>query len=149
MTTEARRTGSLSTLHNRAAADLVAMNQTDWDCVDVLDWAGPITAGELARRVGLTSGAITGVVDRLERIGIVRRSADRADRRRVIIELVVSAERIDAPGFAELHRRFGALAADIDGVNEEFTDHELEVVARWLQVANQMLERSIERMRGG
>jgi hypothetical protein len=38
---EARRGGSLGTLHNRAAADLVGMNQTDWDCLDVLDWTGP------------------------------------------------------------------------------------------------------------
>ena len=44
--------------------------------LDVLDWAGPISAGDLAKRVGATSGAITGVIDRLERDGWVRRRRD-------------------------------------------------------------------------
>ena len=53
---------------------------------------GPITAGELAERTGLTTGAITGVIDRLEKAGFVRRVKDPDDRRRVIIEPL--AERI-------------------------------------------------------
>ena len=70
---EARRTGSLGTLHSRAAAPLAGLNATDWECLDVLDWIGPITAGELARRVGITSGAVTGAIDRLEALGLVDR----------------------------------------------------------------------------
>ena len=57
---EARRSGSLGALHGRAAAPLAGVNATDWECLDVLDWIGPITAGELAQRVGVTSGAVTG-----------------------------------------------------------------------------------------
>jgi DNA-binding MarR family transcriptional regulator len=62
---QARRSGSLGTLRSRAAAPLAGLNATDWECLDVLDWSGPITAGELARRVGITSGAATGAIDRL------------------------------------------------------------------------------------
>jgi len=64
---EGRRLGSASTIHNQACADLVGLNSSDWECLDVLDWTGSITAGHLAEHVGLTSGAITGVIDRLEK----------------------------------------------------------------------------------
>ena len=72
---EGRRTGTVGALHGKAIADAAGMHSTDFECLDVLDWTGPIPAGELARRVGLTSGAITGVIDRLERDGWVRRTA--------------------------------------------------------------------------
>ena len=69
------------------------INGTDFECLDVLDWTGPIPAGELARRLGITSGAVTGVIDRLERGGWVHRLADPSDRRRVIVELVPPSEK--------------------------------------------------------
>ena len=62
-----RRSGSVGSLHAKAIAQRAGLNDTDFECLDVLDWTGPITAGELARRVGVTSGAVTGVIDRLER----------------------------------------------------------------------------------
>lgn len=145
---EARRGGSIGTLHNRAAADLVGMNQTDWDCLDVLDWTGPITAGELAKRVGLTSGAITGVLDRLEKAGLARRVSDPSDRRRVIVELTVNLDTqpVDERQ-AALHQSFGQLAAEMFSVSEEFDAQQLETILRWLQAGNEAVERSTARMR--
>jgi DNA-binding MarR family transcriptional regulator len=145
---EARRGGSIGTLHNRAAADLVGMNQTDWDCLDVLDWTGPITAGELAKRVGLTSGAITGVLDRLEKSGLARRVADPRDRRRVIVEIMVDPT--SPPGDerqAALQECFGQLAAEMFAVSEEFDADQLDVIRRWLKAGNDAVERSTARMR--
>ncbi len=145
---EARRGGSIGTLHNRAAADLVGMNQTDWDCLDVLDWTGPITAGELAKRVGLTSGAITGVLDRLEKSGLARRVADSSDRRRVIVELTVDPTSPPADERqAALQHSFGELAAEMFAVSDEFDADQLEAVLRWLRAGNEAVERSIARMR--
>ena len=145
---EARRGGSIGTLHNRAAADLVGMNQTDWDCLDVLDWTGPITAGELAKRVGLTSGAITGVLDRLAKTGLARRVSDPHDRRRVIVELTVDLETRPADERqAALHESFGQLAAEMFAVSEEFDAAQLEAILRWLQAGNEAVERSTARMR--
>ena len=46
---EARRTGSVGALHSRAIADAAGLHSTDYECIDVLDWTGPVTAGELAR----------------------------------------------------------------------------------------------------
>jgi DNA-binding MarR family transcriptional regulator len=61
------------------------MGPNDLKCAELLVRSGPMTAGQLARATGLTTGAITGIVDRLEQAGWARRSADPGDRRRVII----------------------------------------------------------------
>ncbi|MGH2460296.1 MAG: MarR family winged helix-turn-helix transcriptional regulator, partial [Chloroflexota bacterium] len=60
-------------LFHEAIAERLGMSATEWKCLDVLGRAGPITARELAEQTGLTTGAITGLVDRLERAGYVRR----------------------------------------------------------------------------
>jgi DNA-binding MarR family transcriptional regulator len=70
---------------------LLGVNRTDGKCVDILDQHGSMSAGELARESGLTTGAITAVIDRLERAGLARRVADPSDRRRVLIELTETA----------------------------------------------------------
>jgi DNA-binding MarR family transcriptional regulator len=86
-------------LFHQAVADRLAMNVTDHKCAGILAQSGPITAGELATRTGLTTGAITGVIDRLEKAGFVRRVRDGNDRRRVIVE----------PDLAEIERKIGPL----------------------------------------
>ena len=144
---ESRRTGSLSTLHNRAAADLVGMNQTDWDCLDLLDWTGPITAGELAKRVGLTSGAITGVLDRLEKVGLARRVADPRDRRRVIVEVTADPTMPSDERFAKLHGLFARLGEEVFAASEQFDENELMVILKWMRMGNEAVERSTGRMR--
>jgi DNA-binding MarR family transcriptional regulator len=86
-------------LFHQAVADRLAMNVTDHKCAGILAQSGPITAGELAARTGLTTGAITGVIDRLEKAGFVRRVRDAGDRRRVIVE----------PDVKEIARQIGPL----------------------------------------
>ena len=70
----------------RAAAPLIGINQTDLICLNVLFRRGAMTAGQLAGAVGLTTGATTTVIDRLERGGYVGRRGDATDRRRVLVE---------------------------------------------------------------
>jgi predicted transcriptional regulator len=144
---EARRTGSLGSLHNRAAADLAGIGATDWECLDVLDWTGPITAGELARQVGITSGAVTGAIDRLEAIGIVRRGADPRDRRKVIVELVDFETVAMLPNQRAVAECYGILAAEVAEINDRFDVEQLAAIADWLRASNEAIERSTERMR--
>lgn len=141
---ESRRTGSVGAMHAKAIADRAGMHPTDFEALDVLDWTGPISAGELARRVGLTSGAITGVIDRLERDGFVRRTADPGDRRRVIVELNPELQTTIPHGLIEL---FQSLIDDMADVNDDFTDEELGAVVTWLRRANDAVERSTARFR--
>src|SRR5918999_1611790 len=67
---------------------------------------GPLTAGALARQTGLTSGAVTGLVDRLERAGYIRRVPDQADRRRVLVAAVPERR-------PDLDRLFGELGREM------------------------------------
>ncbi|MCU4184304.1 MarR family transcriptional regulator [Acidiferrimicrobium sp. IK] len=82
------RLGLEGTLLLHALAERMGMAATDLSCLLLLVLEGPATAGRLATRSGLTSGAITGVVDRLARVGLVERRSDPDDRRRVVISLV-------------------------------------------------------------
>ena len=82
---------------DQAIADHLGMNRTDMRCVDLIDQAGGMTAGELAKAAGLTTGAVTAVVDRLERAGLARRVADPADRRRVRIEVTPKLWELTGP----------------------------------------------------
>ncbi|HEX7277107.1 MAG TPA: MarR family transcriptional regulator [Acidimicrobiales bacterium] len=137
---EGRRLGSTSTLHNHACADLVGINPTDWDGLDVLDWTGPLTAGQLAGHVGLTSGAITGVIDRLEEAGFVRRAPDPHDRRKVIVHLRRDKDR-------QMGEVFDLLARALDDLTARYSDAELAVIVDFLRGANEALVDSTERMR--
>jgi DNA-binding MarR family transcriptional regulator len=82
---------------DQAIADHLGMNRTDMRCIDLIDQAGGMTAGELARAAGLTSGAVTAVIDRLEKAGMARRVADPSDRRRVRIEVTPKLWELTAP----------------------------------------------------
>jgi DNA-binding MarR family transcriptional regulator len=70
----------------QAAAALIGINQTDLICLNALFRQGAMTAGQLAATIGLTSGATTTAIDRLERAGYVHRQPDPSDRRRVLVE---------------------------------------------------------------
>ena len=70
----------------QAAASVIGINQTDLICLNALFRDGPMSAGSLATAIGLTTGATTTAIDRLERSGYARRRGDPNDRRRVLIE---------------------------------------------------------------
>jgi DNA-binding MarR family transcriptional regulator len=140
---EGRRTGSAGSLHGRAIADRAGIHGTDFECLDVLDWAGPITAGELARHVGITSGAVTGVIDRLERLGFVRRTSDPRDRRRVIVELQL----LDDERREQMEELLTPLQEDMTAINDRFDDDQLATVLEWLRSANDAVDRSTRRLR--
>lgn len=70
---------------DEAFAALLGINRTDARCLDIVHRRGKVAAGELGREAGLTSGAVTAALDRMERAGYLARQADPADRRRVIV----------------------------------------------------------------
>src|ERR1700709_952155 len=75
-----RRSSAQGVIFGQAVADSVGISGSDLECMDFLILEGRVTAGRLAEVTGLTTGAITGVVDRLEKGGLVRREGDGADR---------------------------------------------------------------------
>ena len=83
-----RRTSAQGAMFAKAVADRAGISASDMDCMDFLNLEGRMTAGRLAELTGLTTGAITGVIDRLEKAGLVRRERDESDRRKVFIAVV-------------------------------------------------------------
>jgi DNA-binding MarR family transcriptional regulator len=91
-------------LYSQTVAERVGINSTDLECLDFVVMRGPLTAGELAEATGLTTGAITGVIDRLERAGFAQRDRDKADRRKVLVRALPAAERKISPLFQPMQR---------------------------------------------
>jgi DNA-binding MarR family transcriptional regulator len=121
--------GSMATLHNHAVAAYVGLHQTDQECIDLLDWTGPLTAGEIGVHLGLSSGAVTGLIDRLAAGGWVRRERDQGDRRRVVVHL--STERS-----GELWPLYQPLSEAIDAYRDRLGARDLRVVVEFLEFAN-------------
>src|SRR5438105_15388836 len=96
LATEVGRTLSTHTVMLHAAvAERLGLNITDHKALDfACRGGGPVTAGELAELTGLTTGAITGVIDRLEKAGFARRERDPNDRRRIILRPTSRAREI-------------------------------------------------------
>ena len=124
--------GSVATLHNHAIADAIGLHPTDQECIDLLDWTGPLTAGEIGAHLGLSSGAVTGLVDRLEAGGWVRRERDPQDRRRVFVH--ASSERGD-----ELWALYQPMADAIEAYRDGLTARDLQVVVEFLEFGNETI----------
>lgn len=97
-------------LFHQAVADAVGLHITDHQCMHFIHRYGAMPAGRLAELTGLTTGAVTGIIDRLEKASYVRRTNDPKDRRRTIVEPVRNKklerklERIFIPLHERMHR---------------------------------------------
>jgi len=127
-------------LFQDAVARSGGLNSTDMQCVGLLMSEGPATPGELAERSGLTAGgAITAVVDRLERAGYVTRHRDPADRRRVIVTAVpeVVLERV-----GPIYGRVGARWTEyLETLDDAQLDLALELFSRAAQINREEIDR--------
>jgi DNA-binding MarR family transcriptional regulator len=85
---EIRKFTRASLILQHIIAEDMGLRVTDAECIDFLQEMGPSTAGDLARATRLTTGAITSMIDRLEKAGFVKRSKDPKDRRKVIVSFV-------------------------------------------------------------
>jgi DNA-binding MarR family transcriptional regulator len=137
---EMRLMSSFDSLFSQAVAERVGMHQTDIETMDLLNTLGPMTAGELSARTGLTSGATTRLIDRLERVGYVRRCADEADRRCVVIEPVHE-------NLEELGALFQPMADAMAELWSKLQDHELDVIIEFVRRNNTVVADINARMR--
>ncbi|MEU8380200.1 MarR family transcriptional regulator [Streptosporangium sp. NPDC048865] len=130
-----------SALFHVGVAGRAGINVTDFTCLAVLDKEGPLTPYDLAVRIGLTrGGAITAVVDRLQRAGYVHRSRDEADRRRVLVGLVREGP----------YRALQEILADADRAYADlvgsYGDAELAIIHDFAVRANEVMWRQTQRL---
>lgn len=120
-----RDSSTLAVLRHAQIAERMGLSGTDHKALDLASRAeGPLTAGRIAQLTGLSTGAVTGVIDRLERAGFVRRVRDTQDRRKVLVEILPMDEEKYAPLFAS--------ALDVvEQVLEKFSPAEREIVERY------------------
>lgn len=135
-----RMTG-LSVLFSQTVAEQIGLNPTDLESLEILLREGPVPAGRLAERTGLTSGAVTGVIDRLERAGFVHRQPDPADRRRVIVQ--VDRETVDR----ELMPLYAGMQQATTNLVTRLSNQDLELFIRFLEDANTVAAAQIDQVR--
>jgi DNA-binding MarR family transcriptional regulator len=133
-----RRNQVLTQMLDEAAAAYLGVNLTDARAIDVIDQHGRITAGELAREIRLSTGAVTTLVDRLERAGLARRVRDDGDRRRVLIETT--------PVVAELSDRIYGSPQEAFELSKSWNDEEAATIHRFQLMSKEWLEDRLERM---
>jgi DNA-binding MarR family transcriptional regulator len=123
-----REQSALTVMFHTKVAAQMGLSATDEKCLDLAMRAdGPVTAGRIAELSGLSTGAVTGVIDRLERAGFVRRVRDPHDRRKVLVELTLG----DLEKFGAAFE--GARQSLIE-VLDHFDDDELHVIERYLKL---------------
>jgi DNA-binding MarR family transcriptional regulator len=116
-----RRSSAQGVIFGQTVANTVGISGSDLECLDFLNLEGRVTAGRLAEVTGLTTGAITGVVDRLEKAGLVRRERDPADRRKVFIATVPE-------NIARIGRFYEHMQRGMAKLWESYSDAELRLL---------------------
>jgi DNA-binding MarR family transcriptional regulator len=120
-----RKSSALGVIFGQTVANAVGVSSSDLECLDFLNIEGRVTAGRLAELTGLTTGAITGLVDRMEKAGLVRRERDEADRRKVYIAIVPEA-------LGRVARFYEPLQKAVTKNWEGYTDAELKLLLRFM-----------------
>src|SRR6516164_10356096 len=136
-----RRSGSIMQLLGQVSADRIGINATDLNCLNLVALTGPMTAGELARATGLTTASITGVLDRLEEGGFVRRERDPHDRRRVIVNLN------PGPGLREIGPTFGPLVKAWRAAAASYSDEDLRLLLGFQRRFEDIVRGQLARLR--
>jgi DNA-binding MarR family transcriptional regulator len=137
-----RQLSQATVLFHAQIAEHVGLSATDHKCLDLAVQAErPLTAGQIADLSGLSTGAVTGVIDRLERAGFVRRVRDPHDRRKVLVE--VSKGSLTRYGDA-----YDGLWSALDRTIADYTEDELKAIERWVASMVATLRAEAERLRG-
>jgi DNA-binding MarR family transcriptional regulator len=139
---EVRRMSAQGVLLSGAVAERVGLSSSDLECLDFIVMAGAdaLTPSQLAGATGLTSGAITGLVDRLEKAGFVRREADPADRRKV--RIVACDERV-----RRLAVYYERLAQRTEEVWAKFTEEQLRTVLDFARQSSEVFAQEVAHIR--
>jgi|SRR6185369_3098402 DNA-binding MarR family transcriptional regulator len=127
---------------DEAVAAHLGVNRTDLRCLDVLmqELDGEATPGQLGARLGLTTGSVTAMVDRLARLGYVTRSPDPADRRKVVVrptETIV----------ARAGEIYGPLVVEGAAMLADYTQQQLELIADFMRRSRTLQQTHLDRLR--
>ena len=136
--TSFRDLGRRVVLYQHKIAEQLDVYNHDWTTIDMLSETGPITAGELGRRVGLTTGSVTALVDRLERAGYVKRERHPKDRRSIMIVPQYEDK-------SEVQHVYETLNQHMTELTNQYTAEQMETIQSFLKATTAILDNEIER----
>jgi DNA-binding MarR family transcriptional regulator len=138
---EVRASQRATDVVDELVCQLLGINRTDARCLDILDQHGSMSAGDLAEASRLSTGAITAVIDRLERAGYAQRVPDPSDRRRVLVELTPKAYAVSTELMVEpMQKLYKPIA-------EDYTEEELRLFIDFTRKGRELQERHAEWLR--
>lgn len=131
--------GARFILVHQAVAERLGLNVIDLRCLRVAREAVEPTAGHLAKITGLTTGTITGLLDRLEKARFIRRERVSEDRRKVIVKVLPA-------GVEKLEKIMAPLSEDMNEALRNFTEDELKAVVKFFELTAGAVNRHLERI---
>jgi DNA-binding MarR family transcriptional regulator len=138
-----RKLSQATVFFHSQIAEHVGLSATDHKCLDLaLQAERPLTAGQIAELSGLSTGAVTGVIDRLERAGFVRRVRDPHDRRKVLVEV----SRGSLTRYGDV---YDGLSSALDTTLSDYTEGELAAIERYITTSIDLLNAEAEKLAAG
>lgn len=137
---ELRQNSARAVMFHQLVSEKLGLNATDHKCLDYLNRSGPVTAGQLAQLTGLTTGAVTSVIDRLEKAGYVIRDKDPNDRRRVVVKPVPE-------GAAQISPLFHSIVQSTLAVISRYSEQETLLLLDFIKRCNEMTLDEMNRMK--
>ena len=138
---ELQRVGTWTVLFKQALAERLGINASDLECLDLLAETGPVTAGGLAEHTGLTTAAVTGIIDRLEEGRFVQRTRDPNDRRKVVVQPM--PDRIP-----EVARLYASLGQAMEQLRSRYSSEERALLLDFAARVNRVFEEETLKLRG-
>lgn len=130
---------------HQTIADLLKLNITDHKCLDFINRSEGVTAGQIAEFTGLTGGAVTALIDRLEKSGYIIRDKDPKDRRKVIIRSKAIDDDTNA-GSVQLKEIFSSLDKAIYEHLSIYDENELNLIIRFINSLNMESTKIIKKL---
>lgn len=127
--------------YDEAAAMELGVNRTDLRCLEILFQDEEATPGALGPALGLTTGSVTAMLDRLEKRGHLTRSPDPADRRKTLVRITDATK-------GRLWDLYGPFVTEGGAIVEGYTAAELDVLTDFLRRSRELYERHLARVRG-
>jgi DNA-binding MarR family transcriptional regulator len=135
----ARESSGLGVLFGEAVARRLGIAHADLECLDMIFVRGRVTAGEIAAASGLTTGAVTGLLDRLERAKLVRRERDAGDRRKVYVTVLPAA-------LKAARTYYGSFENEMKLLIESYTEDQLALLIDFFSRSRKIILREIQKV---
>ncbi|RIX50042.1 MarR family transcriptional regulator [Paenibacillus nanensis] len=137
---ELRQNSARAVMLHQLISEKLGLNATDHKCLDFLNRTGPVTAGQLAQLTGLTTGAVTNVIDRLEQAGYVTRDKDPNDRRRVVVKPAEGRS-------AQISPLFQSVMQSTLQILSRYDEQQTALILEFIRACNEMTLAEMEKLK--